>query len=1058
MCGIFGVITKKTTSNHKLCETFGIHKNKIMEYLKPRGPNASGIFEDTKCMFVCCSSDKNFEACDVPHNYGGIILMYDGEILNFHELREQLIIDGKRFKTQYMSEIIVQCYETYGPEFVEKFIGNFTICLYDTKRKEIYLYRDRFGVKPLFYVDFDDIFVFSSSINTIIEYFDNKPNISQSSLITYMTFKNVLDNNTFYENIKKLLPGHYIVIQRYVVTLFSYWKLNQENVNAYSDIYEAMSNLDAKITNAISLNISQLDDINISLSGGLGSSTLVYYIKKILSETTPIVRNVNTYSIGFDSENEFAYSTMIADGFQTEHTNILTTTDEYIENMIDLINFKCTPLCDPDEPFIYTIAQRIKSTSVNDKCILSGDGVDELFHGYGKIFISHYNYLNDTSEPFYKYFVDRFACLPPEYRQKIFNSKYEQRYTEVSNENLKIFEKHFNECDELHYQDKIDYVLLKMYLPMLLERLDSSTNIASVNSLLPFIDHTLVEYCFYRIYREHKIMLLKEMKTIDLVDKPPEEISEKFDSPKYILKKLMQDKLPIDVTNRKKNDFTVPLDRILAEKYEVILRMLTDGSIRELQLFDLDYLKQKFISHSCDPYDNMSLWLLLNIEIFTRLFSENKQICDVKSFFHVDPLFKYEKDKLMEKIILSYETQLQRYIKFYVVKTILEKFNIEYFAIGDTMLGCVRHKGFVPWCDSICIMILEHNCAKFTGDFLMELLYAGFQIKKSTCGYTISDFFDTSSNFFVDIYIARYIEAKDSGSANGTQIIFSSQQLMEEYPSILIISMNVFPLVKYDFGFFTIYGMKDPIKYFDSCEYGNFMRCAIVTKLHNRENNDILIAFLKKYGMKSLSIRDQVLLNHRDNVIYTNDWIQYFNRTKDLIPNDFNTENYKLLNSELSKLDTMELYIHYVMKGRFEKKIYSVDSVLPADFDVRGYRCLNPDISHLVDHLARIHYVTIGKSTGRKYNIRTLIPYDFDTDTYKYLNMGLSNLTDDELIAHYVHHGNSEGLYYKTDGILPPDFDAKKYIKINKDLKITTDREAIIHYINIGRKESRKYK
>lgn len=1066
MCGIFGVITKNNTEGTKMQEIAISRRTKILEHLKLRGPNSSSMFGDTKCYLLCCKLNVCESDEDMPTENseqlsetiltsGDIVLAYDGQISNNNELRKQLIAEGKHFTSYSDSEIIVKCYEVYGSEFVERLTGQFAFCLYDTKRKEVYLYRDRFGIKPLYYYESNEYIIFSSSINAIRECFDIKPIILHSSISTYLSFGNVIGTETFYENIKKLEPGHYILIHKHIATIFNYWDLNQSNVNAYPDIYESMSHLETKLTSAIMRNTPQSEIINIFLSGGLDSSTIVYYVKKLIDTGIINAKSIHTYSIGFDSENEFIYASLVAEKFQTYHENISTNTDEYIESMIDLISFKGAPLNTPNEPLTYIMSKKVTSNNVGN-IILSGEGIDELLHGYGQLFISHYNYLNDTSIPFYKYFIDKYSyshhCLPHEYKQKLFKSSAIPMINVSDENNSRLFDECFTKCNELHYQDRIGFAMIKLHLPCLLDVLDNATMFASIEGRVPFLDHDFAEYCFNRIYREHKIMMLKDIKLTDLMDKKPEDISEKFDSPKYILKQLMNSRLPLDVLSRKRSNFNVPINIILSEKFEIIIQMLTEGSIHHLGLFDLDELKQRFASQSYDQCDMYALWLLLNLEIFSQLFVDMKQISDVKTFFHVDPLFKYEKDKLLERIIIPYDVQLQRYIKFYIIKTLFEKFNIEYFAYDSTLLGCVRHKGFIPWDDNINIMIMEEQCAKFTGDFLMELLYAGFQIKKSLTGYEISDFLDTSCNFFINVYTAQFMNTEN------TFINFSSQQLIDELPNRHIGTNDLYPLVQYQFGFYTIYGIKDPIKYFEQCEFGNYMHCATIKQLHNHENNDVLQAFLSKYNMSSLIVRDISLITHVDKVIYTDDWKHFFNRTKNFIPSDFNPINYKLLNGSLANLDTMELYVHYIMHGRFDKLLYNIDTVLPPDFDIKGYRCLNSDIAHLSDHLLRVHYVTTGKNTNRKYNIRSLLPYDFVPETYKYLNSDLSDMTEDQLISHYINIGCNSKLYYKTEGVLPVDFDAKKYMRINKDLKLTSEQSAIIHYINIGRKESRKYK
>jgi len=470
-----------------------------------------------------------------------------------------------------------------------------------------------------------------------------------------------------------------------------------------------------------------------------------------------------------------------------------------------------------------------------------------------------------------------------------------------------------------------------------------------------------------------------------------------------------------------------------------------------MNIFSISELTQRFKNQTLQLYDITMLWLLLNLEIFVQLFVYHIPVPNVKSFFLVDPQYKYEKEKLLEKIILSPEIQLQRFVKLYVIKSLLEKHNIEYFACGNTMLGCVRHNGFIPWDDSISLMILEEQCYNITEDFRMDLLYAGFQIKKTSEGFVITDFME--NNFFVDMFIMRYID-------NTKNIInYTSQILSEQFSDGLIQTNELFPLIDYNFGFFTLKGFNKPTNYFLKCDFIDYMKSACINKLYDKHNNDMLQEFFNKYNLKQLLIRDISLISFKHDVVYTDDWNQYFSRAKECIPSDFNSINYLKLNKDLKQdSDVIDVFIHYINIGKHEKRLYNIDSVLPLDFDIRGYKCLNPDLSQLSDIDLRVHYVTIGKNSKRQYNINSLLPFDFDTKTYLYLNPDLDGMTDEKLVYHYINIGKKEKRFYVMDGIVPTDFNYEHYLQLNPDLHITTQRDAIIHYVLVGRNENRKYK
>lgn len=1053
MCGIFGVIAKNDKKYNEFMVNVEQKKKRLIDNLTPRGPDSFGEFKDDKCFLLgtCLKICDLSDDANQPYSSNGITIVFNGEIYNHQELRKTLEDKGYHFDTQSDTEVIVRMYEDEGLSFVDKLIGMFAFCLYDTKHKEVLLFRDRIGIKPLFYCETNDVVIFSSDIKSILCCInDEQHHISPKSISSYLSFRNVIGCDTMYENVKKIAPGHYMMIHRNACSICKYWSIDQFNIDTIPDLYDSIDKLKKLIQMAVMRNsVNNDDDIHIFLSGGLDSSAIVYFVEQLVSARI-CPKNIKTYSIGFDTENEFDYASLVATKFQTEHTNMIVNTDEYMESLVDLVAFKGEPLNVPNEPLIYIMSKKAK---MSGNVVLSGEGADELLYGYGRLFDSYYNYLKDESMPFYEYFMQRYAYLPEDFKKSLINSDMWENELERDKDLKKIFEKTFDECGDMHNQDRIGYVMLKLHLPCLLARLDNATMCASVEGRVPYLDNDVVENCVYNIQREHKIKLIHETSLSQLMNKNPEDISEKLDSPKYILKEMLSKYLPQDVLTRKKVGFTVPIERILLEKFDVIVKTLETGYINKLHIFELTELTKRFKNQTCDKNDIFAIWMLVNMEVFAQLFIYNISLYDVKSFFLVDPQYKYEKSKLVERITISDEQQLQRYIKLYIIKSLLEKHGIEYFAYGGTMLGCIRHRGFIPWDDDIDLMIIDEQCPKITDEFRMELLYAGFNIKKSPEGYKIFDYLE--NNFFVDLFIAQYID-NDKKTIN-----YASGQFLESFPGRYITTDELYPLANYDFGFFTISGIKNPKNYFDRCNFGDYMRSAIVSQLHDSTNNDMLQGFLTKYGLKNLMIRDITFINRTPNVVFTDDWKQYFNRAKDMIPQDFNPNNYLILNKDLvpsAYTDTLDLYVHYIKYGKTENRKYNIDSVLPLDFDTYGYKCMNPDLVGMSEQQLCAHYITIGKDAGRNYNIRSLLPYDFNADMYKFLNPDLDDKTDEQLINHYIHHGKIEKRYYTKEIVIPNNFNYKKYLELNADLKIHTERDAIIHYIRSGRKENRHYK
>lgn len=218
----------------------------------------------------------------------------------------------------------------------------------------------------------------------------------------------------------------------------------------------------------------------------------------------------------------------------------------------------------------------------------------------------------------------------------------------------------------------------------------------------------------------------------------------------------------------------------------------------------------------------------------------------------------------------------------YVIKSIFDKYNIEYSAYGKTMLGCVVNNGLTPWNDTIKLMMLQDQCCKMTENCLLELLNAGFNVIMTQGLYTIVDILETG--FSVKIYIMKYIDASKivcvSGNSNRKNIFINFNEL--------------YPLRDYQFGMTTIKGMNNPENYFIRCKYDNYNKIATITHIKNNKKQLLLSQFLNTFKIKSLQIKDTNLLHRKSMLQMTDDWNTYFYRGKKLIPSDFSIDKYKM--------------------------------------------------------------------------------------------------------------------------------------------------------------------
>jgi len=1069
MSCIFGIISKNERKYNDFMNNIFEHKKKnIAELLKLYNKNsvdAFGQFRDEKCYLISYRlPDNDRHSHDTPFTLNNIVLAYTGQVQNSCDLRKQLISSGTKFKSLSDSELIIKLYEKDGLDAIKKIIGSISICIYDIKHNEIFIYGDRIGIRPIYYYETDDIVVFSSHLPTVLE-FSNSERMKNMdhNVLSYLSYGNIIGNDTFFSDIKIIPSGNYLLIHKQHLSISDYWTLDQEKINYIPDLYETISELKIRISNAISQNIAniiQTQEINVILDGSLENSTLLYFINEAIKNSK---KTIKTYSIGFDGNNDFIFSSDLAAKMNTEHTNITCNTDDYVENMIDLIYSNGEPLSNPNDPLFYHVT---KQFNTENNIILSSSGFNDLLYGNKKLFLSYYTYLNDTSNPFTDFLTYTFENIPDDYKKNILNNSVKLNHTVFTNK----FENIFSQCNELHKQDCIGFMLFNLLTSRSLANYLKVSSTANSEILFPFVNHDVVEFCYYNITRENKIHLMKDFPISELMGKKTNELSDKVAS-KFILKKMMENIFSYDIISHDSivSNQKIPLQKIFIEKSDVVCKIFDSGYINKLGLFNIDYIKNNFnelkIKYLNDPTTDTfehfmsSLWVIINFEIFAQLFIYNKTVSDVKEFFFVDPTYKFEKNSLIEKILIAPDVQFERYLKLYITKSLFDKYDIKYFAFKDTMLGCFRHNSFVPWDDKISIMILEDQCGKLTNDFRLELIYAGLNIQKSNTGFMIYDYLcenELKSNFVIDLYIGKYNEL-------GTQIIYSSQHLISSYPDYAIDVEIIYPLKDYQFGYFTLSGINDPKKYLNYENFGDYLHCSEITDTFRLSTTNYIVRkFLDTYHIPSVSIRDISLINRKDQVVETDDWKSYFNRTKDIIPNDFDPTNYKLLHNDLTNLsDPFDLYIHYIKIGRLENRLYNASSVLPIDFSIKGYKCMNLHLVDLSDAELRAHYVTCGRSNNLRYNIASFLPFNFNSDTYKYLNSNLDSYTENELINHYIHIGKNEGALYDKDSFLPQNFDHERYIYLNPDLKdlgIVTERDTIIHYIKFGRNENRNYK
>lgn len=559
-------------------------------------------------------------------------IVFNGEIYNYLELRSDLEASyGIEFKSKGDTEVLLEGIAVEGIDFIKKCNGMFAIALIDNNLKELFLVRDRMGIKPLYYAVQGKKVLAASEQKSILKLLDSKPTLDKKALVEYFSFRYPVGRETFFNEINVVPAGQVLKFDINInKSEKAYWDLSDfvvENSNSELENQERVMEL---LEDSVKLRMRTDVNFGSYLSGGVDSS-LVTAIMARHSE-----QPVKSFTIGFSEVgfNEFEYARSVADQYGTEHNEILMNVDCYFSTMKELIGIKDAPLAVPNEVPLFEMSKELKKQIT---VVLSGEGADEIFGGYGRIFSStlEYEHLNKGvySKKFenavmakygridfrscFDHFNSIYSYASGEFLQKLFID------SELTRKSVDGFEEYFeNSCSGLStgtgYFEKLGYIFEKHHLKGLLARLDSSSMGASVEGRVPFVDHRLVEFAM-SIPRNQKSKWISKNTISEVFDEGilSEGISEKYDVPKNILKKPAQKYLNDDILYRKKVGFPVPLDKWLdGDLYQLTKRELgrSGGLINDLLSPDW------FVSLNEKTTKNrgMMMWMLLNLDIFTR--------------------------------------------------------------------------------------------------------------------------------------------------------------------------------------------------------------------------------------------------------------------------------------------------------------------------------------------------------------------------------------------------------------------------------------------------------
>lgn len=587
MCGFVGYINKEKDKTKTI--------KKMNDMIVHRGPDSEGYYTDD---FIALGFRRlsiiDLSGGDQPiYNEDKTkVIVFNGEIYNYQELKKDLVKKGHKFTTKSDTEVILHGYEEYNTKLFSKLRGMFSFIIYDKKTKEVVGARDYFGIKPLYYYIDEDNFMFGSEIKSFIPNKNFKKEVNTNNLKTYLIFQYSIGTDTFFQNTYKLLPGHYFKYKDGTLKTNKYFDVSYEKKD---ENYNKMKNKLEKIISS-SIEYHKISDVEVGsyLSGGVDSSYVASALKPDKS-----------FTVGFDNEgfDETVYAKELSDMLNIKNYSTHISSDQFFDILPTIEYYTDEPHANLSTVPLYFLS---KEASKQVKVVLSGEGADEMFGGYNE-------YLEPTLAKVYLHlpksirkFNANIANKLPYFKGKNFINKYSKEFYEryighafVMDEeeanmilkdelknNIKVKDIIYPYYEKVKSQDEITqkmYIDMHFWLPNdILLKADKMSMANSLELRVPFLDKEVFDYA-RKIPTKY---LIKDKQT------------------KYIFRDLANKNIPNDWAKRRKLGFPVPFSIwIKEEKYYKKVKDMFNEEFVEL-FFDKKVINSLLEDHYNNKKNN----------------------------------------------------------------------------------------------------------------------------------------------------------------------------------------------------------------------------------------------------------------------------------------------------------------------------------------------------------------------------------------------------------------------------------------------------------------------
>jgi asparagine synthase (glutamine-hydrolysing) len=636
MCGICGILTPDPS----LVPDRGLLE-RMRDLIAHRGPDGAGLYLGMGVGLA----HRRLSIVDLARGQQPMyshdrrfVIVYNGEVFNHPALKTELEAAGVRYRTHSDTETVLHLYERLGERAVDRMRGMFALAIWDSLERRLFLARDRYGVKPLYYVHRPDgTLIFGSEIKALLPALGGRPELNREALPDFLANHAPSGEATLFTGIMRLAPGHTLTWQNGRITIRRYWDLpvaqSSEGPPPASRAERALvAEFRERFTEAVRLRLMSDVPLGMFLSGGIDSAAITSAMATLVKEP------IRTFSVAFAEReaNELEYARLVARAYRTEHRETVVSPAEFFAELPRLVWHEDEPIAHPSSIALYFVS-RLAARHV--KVVLTGEGSDETLAGYNRYRVTEYNArlgalyrrcvpglarrglsaalasLPATSglrrraartflmrgAGLDELYFDNFAVFGRVAQRELLSPELRAQLAPV--DPYAAYHRALARVDGKPLLSQLLYADVKTYLHELLMKQDQMSMAASIESRVPFLDHPLTEW----------------------VAALPQTMKLRGTTTKWILRQAMQGRLPAPILARRKMGFPVPVGSWLRGPWRPLLSEYVTGSrARARGFFDAGAVERLVGEHVRGVNHAERLWALLTFEIWARLFLDGE--------------------------------------------------------------------------------------------------------------------------------------------------------------------------------------------------------------------------------------------------------------------------------------------------------------------------------------------------------------------------------------------------------------------------------------------------